>query len=53
MTDDMAVAKVRGNVSTAITRHRTAGKLKEREDGVLVWTHEEPDDEGGTGEWSI
>ena len=53
--DEKAIAKVRGNVATAITRHRKEGKLEEREDGMLVWVKPAQTEEAkeGEGEWSI
>jgi hypothetical protein len=50
--DEKAVARVRGNVATAVTRHRTAGRVQERDDGMLVWVQTGKDQEG-EGEWSI
>jgi hypothetical protein len=52
-TDEKTVAKIRANISTAVTRHRTAGRLQEREDGMLVWTQQAASEQEGQGEWSI
>jgi len=50
-SDEQAIEKVKGNIGTAITRHRSAGRLREREDGMLVWVRQLQEE--GEGEWAI